>query len=283
MCGQQEIGVHWITTGGRYAGAWVAGTGSVQRRVRQYRALTDSKLCLQLAKRLAEARARGQLSFLLRVSRETDRSSLEVQNSIKSMRKLLSPMTRAVNIDSLRGYEGSIGSYYFRALPDLIVNEAGEAMRPDGRSRRPPRDRCNALLSFGYALLLRDVMNAIMIVGLDPALGFYHRPRSQAPPLALDLMELFRVPLVDLPVIASINRKQWNLEDDFEIAGPQVWLSELGRKKLIGIYERRKSDYWRHPVVGRSLSYSRIMELEVRLLEKEWMNESGLFARMRLR
>ena len=283
MCGQQEIGVHWITTGGRYAGAWVSGTGSVQRRVRQYRALTNPELCLRLAKRLAEARARGQLSFLLRVSRETERSSSEVQNSIKSIRKLLSPMTRAVNIDSLRGYEGSIGSYYFRALPDLIVSEAGEAMKPDGRSRRPPRDRCNALLSFGYALLLKDVMNAIMIVGLDPALGFYHRPRSQAPPLALDLMELFRVPLVDLPVVASINRKQWNLEDDFEIAGPQVWLSELGRKKLIGIYERRKSDYWRHPVVGRSLSYSRIMELEVRLLEKEWMNESGLFARMRLR
>ena len=283
MCGQQEIGVHWITTGGRYAGAWVSGTGSVQRRVRQYRALTNPELCLRLAKRLAEARARGQLSFLLRVSRETERSSSEVQNSIKSIRKLLSPMTRAVNIDSLRGYEGSIGSYYFRALPDLIVSEAGEAMKPDGRSRRPPRDRCNALLSFGYALLLKDVMNAIMIVGLDPALGFYHRPRSQAPPLALDLMELFRVPLVDLPVVASINRKQWNLEDDFEIAGPQVWLSELGRKKLIGIYERRKSDYWRYPVVGRSLSYSRIMELEVRLLEKEWMNESGLFARMRLR
>jgi CRISPR-associated protein Cas1 len=283
MCGQQEIGVHWITTGGRYAGAWVSGSGSVQRRVRQYRALTNPELCLRLAKRLAEARARGQLSFLLRVSRETERSSSEVQNSIKSIRKLLSPMTRAVNIDSLRGYEGSIGSYYFRALPDLIVSEAGEAMKPDGRSRRPPRDRCNALLSFGYALLLKDVMNAIMIVGLDPALGFYHRPRSQAPPLALDLMELFRVPLVDLPVVASINRKQWNLEDDFEIAGPQVWLSELGRKKLIGIYERRKSDYWRHPVVGRSLSYSRIMELEVRLLEKEWMNESGLFARMRLR
>ena len=97
------------------------------------------------------------------------------------------------------------------------------------------------------------------------------------------LMELFRVPLVDLPVIASINRKQWDIENDFDVAGPQVWLSDEGRKKLISIYERRKSDYWRHPVVGRSLSYSRIIELEVRLLEKEWMCEGGLFARMRLR
>jgi CRISP-associated protein Cas1 len=283
FCGQQEIGVHWITTGGQYMGAWVSGTGSVQRRIRQYRALTDQALCLQLAARLAEARARSQLSFLLRSSRESERATPEVQSSIKAMRKLLSPMLRATSIDSLRGYEGSIGAYYFRALPDLIVPEAGEEMRPDGRSRRPPRDRCNALLSFAYALLLKDVTNAIMVVGLDASLGFFHQPRSQAPPLALDLMELFRVPLVDLPVIASINRKQWDIENDFDVAGPQVWLSDEGRKKLISIYERRKSDYWRHPVVGRSLTYSRIIELEVRLLEKEWMDEGGLFARMRLR
>jgi CRISP-associated protein Cas1 len=283
FCGQQEIGVHWVTTGGQYMGAWVSGTGSVQRRIRQYRALTDQGLCLQLAVRLAEARARGQLSFLLRSSRETERATPEVQSSIKAIRKLLSPLLRATSIDSLRGYEGSIGAYYFRALPDLIVPEAGEEMKPDGRNRRPPRDRCNALLSFAYALLLKDVTNAIMVVGLDPSLGFFHRPRSQAPPLALDLMELFRVPLVDLPVIASINRKQWDIDADFDVAGPQVWLSDEGRKKLIGIYERRKSDYWRHPVVRRSLSYSRIIELEVRLLEKEWMDEGGLFARMRLR
>jgi CRISPR-associated protein Cas1 len=283
MCGQQEIGVHWITSGGRYSGAWVSGTGSVQRRIRQYKAFTDSDLCLQLAMRLAEARARGQLSFLLRSSRETDRSSAEMQGSIKAIRKLMSPMLRSTSIDSLRGYEGSIGAYYFRALPDLVGPDAAEEMKPNDRSRRPPRDRCNALLSFGYALLLKDVMNAIMVVGLDPSLGFYHRPRSQAPPLALDLMELFRVPLVDIPVIASINRKQWDLKGDFDLAGQQVWLSEEGRKKLIGIYERRKNDYWRHPVVRRSLTYSRIIELEVRLLEKEWMNEGGLFARMRLR
>src|SRR5207247_4907786 len=157
----------------------------------------------------------------------------------------------------------TIGCYYSHALSDLIVPEAGEERKPDGRNGRPPRDRCNALLSFAYAVLLKDVTNAIMVVGLDASLGFFHRPRSQAPPLALDLMELFRVPLVDLPVIASINRKQWDIESDFDIAGQQVWLSDEGRKKLISIYERRKSDYWRHPVVRRSLSYSRIMVLEV--------------------
>ena len=293
LCGERNLGVHWIGYGGRYMGAWSSGQGSVQRRIRQYQALTDPDFCLALAKRLAEAKVRGQLSFLLRASREAGREIEDVKSSISNIRKLLAPLNRANNADSLRGYEGSIGAAYFKALPHLIKPEIGDVMRPDGRNRRPPKDRCNALLSYGYALLLKDITNAILVVGLDPCLGFYHTPRSQASPLALDLMELFRVSLVDLPVIASINRRQWDETEDFTIAGRQVWLSDKGRKKFIQIYERRKADSWKHPVIGYSLSYSRLIELEVRLLEKEWtekytsvetINEPrGLFARMRLR
>lgn len=293
---QHNVGVHWLTAGGRYLGAWTSGAGTVQRRIRQYKALTDPEFCLRLAKQLTESRVRGQLGFLIRASRQTGRESGRNEDAdksealaeaIRAMRKLLGPMARAETIHSLRGYEGSIGAQYFKALPQLISDEAGEEMKPDGRSRRPPRDRANALLSFGYALLMKDVLNSILVVGLDPSLGFYHQPRSQAHPLALDLMELFRVPLVDLPVIASINRRQWDADEDFTIAQGskcrQVWLSDSGRKKLIAIYERRKQDHWKHPVIGYSLSYARLMELEVRLLEKEWMNEGGLFARFRLR
>ena len=293
LCADRDIGIHWVTYGGRYMGAWTNGAGSVQRRIRQYQALTNPEFCLQLARRLAEARVRGQLSFLLRACRETKRATEAVQESIISIRRLLSPLSRADSIDSLRGFEGMIGAHYFRALPDLIIPEAGELMKPDGRNRRPPRDRCNALLSYGYALLLKDITNAILVVGLDPSLGFYHQPRSQAHPLALDLMELFRVPLIDLPVVASINRRQWDETEDFQIAGQQVWLSDAGRKKFIAIYERRKADTWKHPVIGYSLSYARHLELEVRLLEKEWTEKyastatadepRGLFARMRLR
>lgn len=293
LCGERNLGVHWIGGGGRYMGAWSSGQGSVQRRIRQYQALTNPDFCLSLAKRLAEAKVRGQLGFLLRASRESGREIPDVRESISSIRKLLSPLNRAGNIDSLRGYEGSIGAAYFKALPHLVKPEIGDGMRPDGRTRRPPKDRCNALLSFGYALLLKDITNAVLVVGLDPCLGFYHTPRSQAHPLALDLMELFRVSLVDLPVVASINRRQWDEDEDFAIAGKQVWLSDKGRKKFIQIYERRKADQWKHPVIGYSLSYSRLIELEVRLLEKEWTDKyasvettaapRGLFARMRMR
>lgn len=240
-------------------------------------------MCLRLARQLTEARARGQLSVLLRTSRDGGRETEALQAAIHSIRKLLPLLAQADSLDSLRGYEGGIAAHYFSALPDVIAPDVSDAMRPDGRNRRPPRDRCNALLSFGYALLLKDVMQAILVVGLDPALGFYHQPRSQAHPLALDILELFRVPVVDLPVLASINRRQWHDAEDFQIAGQQVWLSEAGQKKFIQIYERRKADQWKHPVIGHALSYARLMELEVRLLEKEWMNEGGLFARMRLR
>jgi len=95
-------------------------------------------------------------------------------------------------------------------------------------------------------------------------------------------MELFRTTLWDMPLVASINRKQWR-EDHFTITGKQVWLSGAGRKLAIELYETRKQETWRHPVVGYSLSYQRAIELEARLLEKEWSGAPGLFARMRLR
>lgn len=155
-------------------------------------------------------------------------------------------------------------------------------MQFDGRNRRPPLDRFNAALSFGYALLYKDVMAALIAVGLDPAFGFFHTPRSAAYPLALDLMELFRTLLWDMPLVAAINRRQWT-EEHFTTTGKQVWLSDDGRKLAIKLYETRKQERWKHPVVGYALSYHRAIELEARLLEKEWSGTPGLFAKMRLR
>jgi CRISP-associated protein Cas1 len=114
-------------------------------------------------------------------------------------------------------------------------------------------------------------------------LGFYHQPRTQAPPLALDLLEIFRVPLVDMPVMGSVNRGQWDVVADFDIRGQQVWLSDSGRRKFVKLYESRKAQMWKHPITGYSLTYRRLLELEVRLLEKEWSGEEGLFAHLVVR
>ena len=282
LCAHQEVGVHWMTGGGRYVGSIAAGASPVQRRIRQYEALREPGFSFKLAKKLASARSASQLGFLLRASREKGRGS-EIDDALRRIRVALSAMNQAEGIDSLRGFEGEAGRLYFSALPMLLRDDLDERLRFNGRNRRPPLDCFNALLSFGYALLYRDVMQAIIAVALEPAFGFFHTPRSAAHPLALDLMELFRVPLWDMPLVASVNRQQWSPDEDFTYAGVQVWLSDKGRQKAIEVYERRKEDQWKHPVTGYSLSYARLIELECRLLEKEWTGEPGLFARMRLR
>ena len=260
--------------GGRYIAGVAAGTSPVQRRIRQYEALREPGLAFRLARRLAIARASTQLGFLLRASRAKERRSSQIEEAVGGIRNALRGVSFAEGIDSLRGHEGDAGRHYFAGLPGLLRADIDERMCFGGRNRRPPQDRFNALLSFGYALLYRDVLQAILAVGLEPAFGFFHQPRSASHPLALDLMELFRVPLWDMPLVASVNRLQWNADEDFAVAGRQVWLSEAGRKKAIEVYERRKEDRWKHPVTGYSMSYARLIELEARLLEKEWSGQS---------
>jgi CRISPR-associated protein Cas1 len=224
-----------------------------------------------------------QLRHVLRATRKDETLREQVAEPVTAMRGGLGRAARAADREALMGEEGIAARGYFAALARLVLAEAGEAMRPRGRSRRPPEDRFNALLSFGYGLLHRDVLGAILRVGLEPSFGTLHRPRSAAHPLALDLMELFRVPVVDMAVLGAVNRRTFDPAADFAVTGKQVWLSADGRKKMIEVYERRKHEEYRHDVLGFSLSYARMMELEVRLLEKEWSAEGGLFARFRIR
>lgn len=282
FCAEQEIGVHFISGGGRYLGSFDMRSGSIQRRIRQYAALSNADACLELARKLVICRGQGQRKFLMRGARGKTKTD-KLEKVIAQMKTVLKQVPQAKSLESLLGFEGNLAALYFSALPDLISQEVASELHFAGRNRRPPLDRFNAMLGFGYALLLKDVMNAILTVGLEPALGFYHQPRSQAAPLALDLLEIFRVPLVDMIVTASVNRGQWDTKADFEIRGAQVWLSEAGRRKFVELYENRKQETWKHPATGYSLTYRRLFELEVRLLEKEWSGEGGLFGHLVLR
>lgn len=282
-CAEQGVGLHFISGGGHYLGSFDNRQGSIQRRIRQYQALTDEGMRLQLARQLVTCRGQSQRKFLMRGQRGVDEVPPELSAAIGQMQAVLRQIPETVSAATLLGLEGKLAALYFGALSHLVSVSSKPDFAFSTRNRRPPKDRFNALLSFGYAMLLKDVMNAILTVGLEPALGFYHQPRTQAPPLALDLMEIFRVPLVDMPIVASINRNQWEAETDFECKGEQVWLSQSGRRKLIGLYERRKEESWKHPVTKYSLTYRRLLELEVRLLEKEWMGEGGLFGQLVIR
>ncbi|WNZ25455.1 type I-MYXAN CRISPR-associated endonuclease Cas1 [Leptolyngbya sp. NK1-12] len=283
FCAEQQIGVHFISGGGRYLGSFNTRQGSIQRRIRQYRALSKPDMSLKLARQLVLCRGQSQRRFLMRGQRNLNQAAERLQQTIDQMERLLRLVPQAESLDRLLGLEGNLASLYFGALPCLIGDPVPAELRFNGRNRRPPRDRFNALLGFGYALLLKDVINSILVVGLEPVLGFYHQPRTQAPPLGLDLMEIFRVPLVDMPVIGAVNRGQWDIKEDFEVHGNQVWLSDSGRRKFINLYERRKQETWKHPILKYSLTYRRLMELEVRLLEKEWMDEGNLFGHLVIR
>lgn len=274
-----DIGVHWLTGGGQYVGG-LTPPGGVQRRIRQFEGLRDADLVLRLAKKLVRAKVENQLRFLMRAGRGRE-PEMRIDEAIKGMRAELRAIDGATDTETLRGHEGMSGRLYFSAMPELL-DQRQELMRFSGRNRRPPEDPFNAVLSFGYSLLYRDVMAAIVCVGLDAAFGFFHRPRSAAYPLALDLMELFRAVLWDIPLVASVNRNQWR-EEHFTRSSGQVWLSADGRRLAIELYEKRKEESWKHPVLEYSLSYARTMELEVRLLEKEWSGSPGMFGNMRIR
>ncbi len=283
LCVEHGVGVHWLSVSGHHTASLVPTAGQVQRRVRQYQALADEATCLRLAKALVHAKLEGQHRYLLRASRVGKDVRDDLLPCLSGIQQSLRDSTGAADRDTLRGHEGMAAVHYFGGLRLLLGEQVPDSLRSTERNRRPPLDRFNAVLSYGYGLLHTAVMRAVLASGLEPALGFFHTPRSAAYPLVLDLMELFRVPLWDLVLIGSLNRGQWDPEADFQVSRARVWLSESGRKKAIGLFEARLRETWKHPVLEYSLSYARTLELEARLLEKEWTGEPGLFARSRLR
>ncbi len=282
LCASRGIGVHYLSGGGKYLAGICADSGAIQRRTRQYAALANPDTRLALTRRLVQAKVENTLRYLLRATAGEERPR-EVIEALAAIRGALSKVAGAESIDAIRGHEGLAAREWFQVLPSLLREGVPGEFRPCGRNRRPPRDRFNALLSTGYSLLYQHVLSAIRIVGLEPALGFFHTPRSSAHPLVLDLMELFRLPLWDVVLLGSTNRLQWDVSADFEIYPGRVWLSSDGRRKAIRLFEARLDEQWKHPILDYSLSYARLTELEVRLLEKEWTDRPGLFARMRMR
>lgn len=281
LCAEREIPVHWVGHSGAIIGSLAAGVSGTQRHMRQFEALRCGETCLRLARALVRCKVEAQLRFILRATRGT--RGPEATGAAKSIRALLRRVNGAISADELRGLEGAAARFYFAALPELMAVHVCAELLPSTRSRQPAQDRFSALLNYGYGMLYRQVLASVHAVGLHPGLGFFHRPRSSAQTLALDLMEIFRVPLVDMPIIGAVNRRTFSVEEDFEVRGRGVGLRLSGRRKLIELMERRLTEQWKHTVVGYSLSYARIIELEVRLLEKEWMDEGGLFAKLRIR
>lgn len=235
---------------------------NINLRIKQFYISRDSNESIQIAKSIVYGKIKNSKIFLKR------NSSLNVKNSISELDKSLKQVTKANSIDELLGIEGNAARVYFMSFNKMLkFNDNLFSLNFHERNRRPPSDPVNALLSYTYALMVKDITVTLLSVGFDPYLGFYHTPKYGKPALALDLMEEFRPIIADSVVVTMINNKQLS-DNDFVKIGNSVSLKPDARKKVLIAYEKRLDNQIIHPIFKYKISYRRVMEVQARLLAK---------------
>lgn len=234
-------------------------------RASQFRVAGESARVMVLARAFVAAKGANQRTLLRR-----NTSSNAARDALKGMARLLTRVDKATSPDELLGLEGGLAAHYFGAFSQMLKPRDFDAEWDfQGRNRRPPRDPVNALLSFAYALLVKECTVAILAEGLDPWWGFYHQPRHGRPALALDLMEEFRPLIADSAVITAINTGMVSASD-FTRSAAGCMLNDTGRKALIRAYEARLDQLVTHPIFQYRCSWRSVIRLQVRLLSR-WL------------
>ncbi len=256
---REGIDVVFTTKYGGPRVRWLSRGSKVPRlRLQQLKRMLDEAANLALAKQIVLGKLRNQRALLLRQSRAA------ANEAARGIAQMMASLNRAQDADTLRGFEGKAGAYYWAAFKTLLQQNLGF----QGRVFHPPPDPVNATLSFGYALLQKDIEGAVMIVGLDEYLGFFHALQDGRPSLALDLMEEFRPLIVDPIVLSLVNEGALTARDFVLEANPErpVLLSDRGRKLLIEAYEQRVNTRVRYPPLADAQTFRRIFELQARQL-----------------
>lgn len=190
-----------------------------------------------------------------------------LEKAAANLRAMLPQVLAAADLDSLRGIEGAAATAYFDVLDYMLLSRK-EAFFFHGRSRRPPLDRVNAMLSFAYSLLAHDCASALESVGLDSYVGFLHRDRPGRQSLALDLMEELRPCMADRFVLTLVNNRMLRPEDFQMQDSGAVLLSDDGRRKFLKTWQERKQDTLAHPYLGEKLSWGMIPYVQALLLAR---------------
>ncbi len=246
-----------------------AVSGNVLLRQAQFRRSSDSVFALDMARACVAGKIKNTRQVLQRGAREA-KSEAEAKTLTRLADDLaasLRALPEATNLDSLRGVEGEAARQYFSGLNLLVRPDQREAFFMDGRSRRPPRDRFNAMLSFLYAMWMNDCRSALEAAGLDPQVGFLHALRPGRAALALDLMEEFR-PWADRLALTLINRGQLSADDFAMQEGGGVSLEPEARKAVVVAYQERKRDEITHPLLAQSLPLGLVPLVQSRLLAR---------------
>jgi CRISPR-associated protein Cas1 len=237
---------------------------NVELRMSQFRAAFDDRRSLAIAQRFISAKIKNCRTLLRRHAEERHQMDLD------RLADFIQKVDRAVSLESLMGLEGMAAKVYFAGFARLL--RGGETFQLEGRNRRPPTDPVNALLSFVYALLIKELTITVQAMGFDPFLGFLHQPRYGRPSLALDLAEEFRPLVGDSVVLTLINNEEVSPKSFISRAG-SVALTDAGRKAVIAAFERRLDTEITHPIFHYKISYRRVFEVQARLLSRVLLGE----------
>ena len=274
FCGERNVGLSFLTENGRFL-ARVQGpvSGNVLLRREQYRRADDPVFSARIAAACVLGKVANGRTVLLRARRDhadrvdTDALQQAADRLSASMRRLQDDL----DLDAVRGIEGDAARVYFEAFDHLIVREK-DYFFLRGRSRRPPLDRVNCLLSFLYTLVLHDLRSALESVGLDPAVGYLHRDRPGRAGLALDLMEEFR-PMADRLALSLVNLGQLQAGDFVFSDSGAVRMSDAARKTLLVAYQKRKQEEMVHPFVDERMSLGLFFHMQALLFARMLRDE----------
>ncbi|MDP3223949.1 MAG: type I-C CRISPR-associated endonuclease Cas1c [Rubrivivax sp.] len=259
-------------------------SGNVLLRQAQHRAVDNADFTLKLARAVVAGKIRNQRQVLLRGAREAKLADDEaaLTRTALDLAASLRALPAATSLDVLRGIEGEAARNYFGALNLLVRQDLRATFAMDGRSRRPPRDRMNALLSFFYSMWMNDCRSACEAAGLDPQLGFLHALRPGRAALALDLMEEFR-PFADRLALTLVNRAQLSAADFDEREGGAVLLQGDARKAVVVAYQERKQEALSHPLLAESVPLGLVPLVQARLLARHVRGEAQVYLPFQMR
>lgn len=262
----REIPVCWFTYGGWFSGV-AEGLPSKHVELRRRQIALAHQGNLEIARNFVEGKIKNSRTLLRRNARQP------VPETVEALKKLAYQSREAGSIATLLGIEGTAARLYFKEFSKMISrSDEGSAFAFDGRNRRPPRDPVNCLLSFMYALLVKDLTALTYAIGFDPYIGFYHRPRFGRPALALDIAEEFRHLIGDSTVLNLLNNGEVR-PSHFLIRAGGVTLTGDGRRAAFKGYERRLEVEIRHPKFGYTINYRRVMEVQARILAATVLGE----------
>ncbi len=269
-CAERGIGLAFCTPRGRFL-ARVTGetSGNVLLRREQYRIADNDRRSCAIAKNMIFGKLSNSAASLQRTLRDHAPRVTDcgLEDAARQIKELLPLVLEVPDMVALRGLEGVGAAAYFGVFDHLLLNRK-EDFFFHGRSRRPPLDRVNAMLSFVYSLLAHDCASALESVGLDSYVGFLHRDRPGRTSLALDLMEELRPCMADRFVLTLVNNRMIKPEDFQTQDSGAVLLTEEGRKKFLQAWQERKRDTLTHPYLNEKMSWGMIPYIQALLLAR---------------